>query len=95
MMSERGPGSYMLLPYVWTERIIYDYLSPTIKEISQIIVLNQMECLIFKGHRTKKEGFTYGEATALADAYHRETTNWIGRTVWMYCISQDLERHKE
>ena len=32
------------------------------------------------------EIFTYGEALALSDIYHRETTTWIGHRVKMHCI---------
>ena len=83
MTPENGPGTYLLPSYVWTDKIVWDYLSPTVKEMPQIVILNQMDCLIFKGCRTKKEGFTYSEATAYADAFHRETSNWIGHTVRM------------
>ena len=70
MTPEDGPDTYLLPSYAWTDKIVWDYLSPTIKEMSQIMILNQMECLIFKGCRTKKEGFTYSETTAYADAFH-------------------------
>ena len=66
--------SHILPAYVWSERIIFDMLSPTIKDISQVVILNPMECLVFGGHCSKGEGFTYSEALALSDAYHRETT---------------------
>ena len=49
-----------------------------------------MECLVFQGRHSKGEGFTYSEALALSDAYHRETTTWIGRRVKMHCIMHTL-----
>ena len=49
-----------------------------------------MECLVFRGHRSRGEGFTYGEALALFDVYHRETTPWIGRRVKMHCVMRTL-----
>ena len=58
-------------------------LSPTIEDISQVVILNPMECLVFRGRRSKGEGFTYGEALALSDTYHWETTTWIGHRVEM------------
>ena len=61
-------------------------LSPTIEDISQVVILNPMECLGFRGRRSKGEGFTYGEALALSDAYHWETTTWIGHRVKMHCV---------
>ena len=83
---EDGIGSHILPTYAWSERIIFDMLSPTIEDISQVVILNPMECLVFRGRRSKGEGFTYSEALALFDAYHRETTTWIGRRVKMHCI---------
>ena len=65
-------------------------LSPTIEDISQVVILNPMECLVFRGCHSKGEGFTYSEALALSDAYHQETTTWIGRRVKMHCILHTL-----
>ena len=44
---EDGVGLHILPAYTWTERIIFDILSPTIKDISQVMILNPMECLVF------------------------------------------------
>ena len=44
---EDGVGSNILPTYVWTERIIFDILSPTIEDISQVVILNPMECFVF------------------------------------------------
>ena len=49
-----------------------------------------MECLVFQGCCSRGEGFTYGEALALSDVYHWETTTWIGRRVKMHCIMHTL-----
>ena len=87
---EDGVGSHILPAYAWSERIIFDMLSPTIEDISQVVILNPMECLVFRGRRSKGEGFTYGEALALSDAYHQETTTWIGHRVKMHCIMRTL-----
>ena len=65
-------------------------LSPTIEDISQVVILNPMECLVFRGHHSKGEGFTYGETLALSDTYHRETTTWIGHRVKMHCVMHTL-----
>ena len=83
---EDGVGSHILPTYVWTERIIFDILSPTIEDISQIIILNPMECLVFRGRHSRSKGFTYSEALALSDVYHWETTTWIGCRVKMHCV---------
>ena len=78
---EDGIGSHILPAYAWSECIVFDMLSPTIEDISQVVILNPMECLVFRGHHSKGEGFTYSEALALSDAYHWETTTWIGHRV--------------
>ena len=44
-----GTESPVLPPYVWNERIITDTLSPSIDGITQVIILNPVECFIFKG----------------------------------------------
>ena len=54
------------------------------------MILNPMECLVFRGRRSRGEGFTYGEALALSNAYHREMTTWIGRRVKMHCVMRTL-----
>ena len=83
---EDGIGSHILPTYAWSEHIIFDMLSPTIEDISQVVILNPMEYLVFQGRRSKGEGFTYGEALALSDTYHWETTTWIGHRVKMHCV---------
>ena len=55
------------------------------------MILNPMECLVFWGCHSKGEGFTYGEALALSDAYHRETTTCIGHRVKMHCVMHTLQ----
>ena len=44
---EEGIGSHILHAYAWSEGIIFDMLSPTIEDISQVMILNPMECLVF------------------------------------------------
>ena len=44
---EDGVGSHILPAYAWTKCIIFDILSPTIEDISQVVILNLMECLVF------------------------------------------------
>ena len=44
---EDGVRSHILPAYAWNERIIFDILSPTIEDISQVVILNPMECLVF------------------------------------------------
>ena len=83
---EDGVGSHILPTYALTEHIIFDILSPTIEDISQVMILNPMECLVFQGCHLRGEGFTYGEALALSNVYHWETTTWIGCRVKMHCV---------
>ena len=71
---EGGVGSHILLAYTWTKCIIFDILSPTIEDLSQVVILNPMECLVIRGHHSRGEGFTYGEALPLSDVFHWETT---------------------
>ena len=88
---EDGVGSHILPTYTWTKHIIFDILSPTIEDTSQVVILNPMVCLVFRGPRSRGEGFTYGEALALFDVYHWETTTWIGPRVKMHCIMHTLQ----
>ena len=44
---EDGIGSHILPAYAWSEHIIFDMLSPTIEDITQVMILNPMECLVF------------------------------------------------
>ena len=44
---EDGVRSHILPTYAWTECIIFDILSPTIEDISQVMIFNPMECLVF------------------------------------------------
>ena len=88
---EDGVRSHILPTYAWTECIIFDILSPTIEDISQVMILNPMECLVFQGCHSRGEGFTHSEALALSDVYHRETTTWIGHRVKMHCVMRTLQ----
>ena len=83
---EDGVRSHILPAYTWTKRIIFDILSPTIEDISQVVILNPMECLVFRGCCSRGEGFTQSEALALSDVYHWDTTTWISHRVKMHCI---------
>ena len=88
---EDGVGSHILPTYAWTKHIIFDILSPSIEDISQVMILNPMECLVFQGHHLRGEGFMYGEALALFNVYHWETTTWISCRVKMHCVMCTLQ----
>ena len=86
-----GPGAYMLPPYTWTECIIWDILSNTIDHISEVKIINPMECLVFVGHRTKNQGLTFANTMAYANALHNQTTMWVGCHVKMHCVPRTLK----
>ena len=86
-----GPGAYMLLPYTWTERIIWDILSNTIDHILEVKIINPMECLVFVGCRTKNQGLTFTNASAYANTLHNQTTMWVGHHVKMHCVPHTLK----
>ena len=55
-------GSQVVPAYAWTEEIIGDYVENDVPGLSQIIILNQKDCLLFKGRQLKGEGYTWEEA---------------------------------
>ena len=85
-----GTESPVLPPYAWNEWIITDTLSPCIDGITQVIILNPVECFVFKGHRSRGEGFSLEEATGIAAQLHGSYDHWIGRRICMRCIPRTL-----
>ena len=83
-------GSYVLPPYAWNEMVIKDILGPEVKGISDIIIINPGECLVFMGQRSKGHGFTQAEVLAYAQEIHDSHGLWIGRQVRMWCIPRPL-----
>ena len=73
-----GTESPVLWPYAWNEQIITDTLSPSINGITQVIVLNPVECFVFKDCRSRGEGFSLEEATGIATQLHGSYDHWIG-----------------
>ena len=51
-------GSQVVPTYAWIKEIIGDYVENDVPGLSQIIILNQKDCLLFKGRRSKDEGYT-------------------------------------
>ena len=72
-------GSYILPPYAWNETVIKDILGPEVKGISDVIIINPGECLVFTGQCSKGHGFTQAEAMAYAREIHDSHGLWIGR----------------
>ena len=58
----------------------------SIDGITQVIILNPMECFVFKGHRSRGEGFSLEEATGIAAQLHGSYDHWIGQRICMCCI---------
>ena len=44
-------GSRVVPAYAWTEEIIGDYIENDVPGLFQIIILNQKDCLLFKGRQ--------------------------------------------
>ena len=85
-----GTESPVLPPYAWNERIITDTLTPSIYRITQVIILNPVECFVFKGRRSRGEGFSLEEATGIATQLHWSYDHWIGRRIHMRCVPHTL-----
>ena len=83
-------GSHMLPHYAWNETVIKDILGVDIQEISDVIVLNPVECMVYSGQRSRGQGFTQAEATEIARQIHDSHTMWIGRRVRMHCVPRTL-----
>ena len=84
----------MLPHYAWNETVIKDMLGVDIQEISDVIVLSPVECMVYSGQRSRGQGFTQAEATEIARQIHDSHTMWIGRRVWMRCIPRTLRDAK-
>ena len=84
----------MLPHYAWNETVIKDMLGIDIQEISDVIVLSPVKCMVYSGQRSRGQGFTQAEATEIARQIHDSHTMWIGRRVWMCCIPRTLRDAK-
>ena len=49
-------GPYVMPPYAWNETVIKDILGTEVRGISDVIVINPGECLVFTGQRSKGHG---------------------------------------
>ena len=85
-----GTESPVLPPYAWNEWIITDTLSPSIDGITQVIILYPVECFVFKGCRSRGEGFSLEEATGIATQLHGSYDHWIRRRIRMHCVPRTL-----
>ena len=93
-LTDVETGSYVLPTYTWNETVIKDILGPEVKGISDVVVINPGECLVFMGQRSKGHGFTQVEAMAYAKEIHDSHGLWIGCQVWMRCVPRSLKDAK-
>ena len=84
----------MLPHYAWNETVIKDMLSVDIQEISDVIVLSPVKCMVYSGQRSRGQGFTQTEAMEIARQIHDSHTMWIGRRMQMRCILRTLRDAK-
>ena len=73
-------GSHMLPHCAWNETVIKDMLGIDIQEISDVIILSPVECMVYSGQRSR--------------GIHDSHTMWIGRRVQMRCIPRTLRDTK-
>ena len=90
-LTDVEAGPYVLPTYAWNETVIKDILGPEVKGISDVVVINPGECLVFSGQHSKDQGFTQAEAVAHAGEIHDSHGLWIGRRVRMRCVPRSLK----
>ena len=84
----------MLPHYAWNETIIKDILGAEVQEISDVVVLSPVKCMVYSGQRSRGQGFTQAEATEIARQLHDSHNMWIGRRVQMRCVPRTLRDAK-
>ena len=87
-------GSHMLPHYAWNETIIKDILGAEVQEITEVVVLSLVECMVFPGQRSRGQGFTQTEAMEIARQLRNSNTVWIGCRMWMRCTPRTLRNAK-
>ena len=87
-------GSHMLPHYTWNETIIKDILGAEVQEISDVIVLSPVECMVYSGQCSRGQGFTQVEVTEIARQLHNSHTVWIGHRMRMRCAPRTLRDAK-
>ena len=86
-------GSQVVPAYAWTEEIIGDYVENNVPGLSQIIILNQKDCLLFKGRQLKGEGYTWEEAMRFGNRLSGAAT-WVGKDVMIRAVPVTLAEAK-
>ena len=99
---EAVPGPRSVPPHAWTDQIIRDYVSPVVPDTTNLVVLNPMEFLLFRGSRSAGEGYPFDEAVVASAALHDIETIWVGKMVRLHCVpctlkeaSKDIEASRE
>ena len=64
--------------YAWNEELIRDHMDRAIEDISDIAVLSPTACLIFRGRRSAKEGFSTEELQQIIERINGQYI-WAGK----------------
>ena len=56
----------------------------------QVIILNPVECFVFKGCQSRGECFSLEEATGIVAQLHGSCDHWIMRRIHMCCVPRTL-----
>ena len=86
-------GSRAVPTHAWTEKIINDYVENEAYGLSQIIILNQKECLLFQGKRLKNEGYSWEEARRICNHIAAQAT-WVGKQAMIRAVPITLAEAK-
>ena len=84
----------MLPHYAWNQTIIKDIHGAEVQEISDVIVLSPVECMVYSGQHSRGQGFTQAEATEIARQLHDSHTMWMGCHMRMHCVPRTLRDAK-
>ena len=78
-------GSRVVPAHALSEEIINDYVEREAFGLSQIIILNQKECLLFWGKRSKNEGYSWEEARRICNRITGQAT-WVGKNAMIRVV---------
>ena len=84
----------MLPHYALNRTIIKDILGAEVQEISDVVVLSPVECMVYSGQPSRGQGFSQAEVTGIARQLHDSHTMWIGCCVRMRCVPRTLRDAK-
>ena len=86
-------GSRAVPAHAWSEEIINDYVEREAFGLSQIIILNQKECLLFRGKRSKNEGYSWEEARRICNRIAGQAM-WVGKNAMIRVVPITLAEAK-